>query len=289
MCSLGLSPSSPASIQRCDGNSDYGSDYDSEFAPPYTTNELIAILHDFYTFLTTLHFSESDLKLPPLGGWPSIPSTCAFKSPRSMEILRHLPYFKKSTPAFAHYNSKFLDYPSHRPSYFAGSSDEYIYLDEPFTTEDGDPVDWRDVICIAEGHESGGRMLFLDVVQGEITEDIVRCDLLGPVDVVEYLKGLKEEWSTLRLIYCTGRLVIEAEKIEDVEGEVDVEVVKKQRGKWGTEVDVRWMRSIYRRYGWPENFRQEEAEREVNKVMAEVGAGERGQGAGWYDWEKDRF
>ncbi|OAX83957.1 hypothetical protein ACJ72_01678 [Emergomyces africanus] len=277
-------PPSPSTNPDADSDHDSDSDSASDSTPPYTPSELAAIILDFYTFLTTLHFPASGLKRPPPGGWPSLTedSCAAFKSPLAIEVLRQLPYFDKSTEAYVHYKSRFVDYLSLAPSYFAGDEDNFIYADEPFESAEGDPVDMRDVICLACGRESGGRGYFLDVLRGEVTDDIVRVATLGAMDVVEFFDKLKGEYKSLKLIPYTGHLVIEAEEVEDLEGEdVDVgaEVMKRQSEEWWTETDVRWVRGVYRRWGWPDRFQRAEAEREVHEVMCEM------EEAGREGWE----
>lgn len=63
---------------------------------PYNRDEVIAIVSDFYTCLTThLHFYPSELKTPPAAGWPQI-SPDRFDNVRKSDIVvdlvRHLPY-----------------------------------------------------------------------------------------------------------------------------------------------------------------------------------------------------
>ncbi|KAJ4110266.1 hypothetical protein NW768_012026 [Fusarium equiseti] len=68
----------------------------------------------FYNFLTTLHFDEKDLKVPPPEGWPHLtPEFCRhFKADHTIEVLRHLPYFDQRTKVNIHRGSTLLDYTS---------------------------------------------------------------------------------------------------------------------------------------------------------------------------------
>ncbi|KFY00515.1 hypothetical protein O988_03255 [Pseudogymnoascus sp. VKM F-3808] len=268
-----------------DANPESDYDCESDFEPPYTPTELVAIITGFYTFLTTLHFSADDLKLPPASGWPSIPSLCAFKSERAMEVLHQLPYFKDTTPAQLHYKSTVIDYTSLPSSFYDAERDDYIDEDDEFHDYEGRLVDRRNLICFAQGRESGGRQLYLDVLTGEVTEDIIRCDLLSPVDVVAYFEALKEEYRSLRLVPCTGREIIEAQKVDEG-GDVGREEVLAEKGDFGTDTDVCWVRSVYRRHGWPDAFQQEDADKEINEVMEEMDVGERGKGKDlfWWRW-----
>ncbi|KFY14429.1 hypothetical protein V492_02627 [Pseudogymnoascus sp. VKM F-4246] len=302
-------PTLPSSPPLADADTD--SDHDSELPytpsePPYTPSELAAIVVDFYTFLTTLHFPASGLKLAPPGGWPNItPSSnryLSFKSPLATEVMRQLPYFDKSTEAYAHYKSRFIDHPSLRSPYWTFSKgddseeedkdeeedeeedeaedeaeDEFFDMVGPIESADGEEVDPRDVVCLASGRESGGAGFFLDVRRGEITEDIARMTTLSPVDVVVFFERLKEEYRSLKLIPCTGYLVMikEEEEVEESEG-VSTEVMMRQIERWGTKTDVRWLRALYRRWGWPDRYQRVEAEREVNEAMSKMEEGQTG-------------
>ncbi|KFY32328.1 hypothetical protein V493_00303 [Pseudogymnoascus sp. VKM F-4281 (FW-2241)] len=159
-------------------------------------------------------------------------------------------------------------------SLFLGTDEEDIFGPIDFDSAEGYSVDPRDVVCLATGQEAGGVHLFLDVRRGEITEDEVKCDTKNAVDVVVFFERFKEMYRSLKLIPCADyeMMVIdqrddpEAEGKEDGE-EVSTEVMMRQKELWETEMDVRWLRGLYRRLGWPDNFQRVEAEREVDEAM----------------------
>lgn len=104
-----------------------------------------------------------------------------------------------------------------------------------------DPVrsDLPNFITIAEGYESGGRMIILDVLKGVIYEDIIRYTNLGAVDVVDFFRDLKGQFERLELVPIRGTM------FED---------------EYDTDEEAQEYKDIYRQYGWPhESFRKEEA------------------------------
>ncbi|KFY30595.1 hypothetical protein V493_01810 [Pseudogymnoascus sp. VKM F-4281 (FW-2241)] len=272
MCPPTLPSSTPAA--------DADTDSDQDFKSPYTPSELAAIILDFYTFLTTLHFPASGLKLPPHGGWPNITQTSSpyfsSKSPLAIEVLRQLAYFDKSTDAPVHYKSRLIDH----PSLLLETDEDLFYSPIDFDSAEGYSVDPRDVVCLARGHESGGVQLFLDVRRGEMTEDEVRCDTKDAVDVVVFFERFKEKYRSMKLIACADYeiivieeredRVVEAEEAEEDGEEVSTEVMLSQEEEWYTATDVRWVRGLYRRLGWPDSFQSLEAERVINEAMSEM-------------------
>ena len=90
----------------------------------YTAAELSSHFLSFYQFLTTLHYSPADLKVPPPAGWPHLSSPTRLaswnlsKSPFALQVLAHLPYFTPYTGSDAnnnpgiHYKSALVDYTS---------------------------------------------------------------------------------------------------------------------------------------------------------------------------------
>lgn len=263
--------SSPPTSPTSDGEySEYSSTSSSLRGPPYTPEELGAIFLDFYTFLTTLHYDPAELKVPPPGGWPGItPELCAhFKSNFAIEVLRHLPYFDSRCREFVHYKSKLIDYTSFTRENFeeARARDE----DEEITDYDGNPMDMAHVFRIANGRESGGRLLFLNVRDGLLTEDWIRCDGLGPMDVNEYFGRLKESYRRLQVIPCPGRTTLVEPNMDDRGDKITKEQVCAQTEKWCTELDVQYIKQVYRHYGWPDAFRRDKSTAAIDELMSSM-------------------
>ncbi|OAG04648.1 uncharacterized protein CC84DRAFT_1187660 [Paraphaeosphaeria sporulosa] len=87
---------------------------EEEYEPSYSVKELAEIVLDFYKFLATLHYDRSDLHIPPPEGWPleCLPkNVIRKKSSRTIELMRHLPYFKEAKKStHLHYKCKLYDY-----------------------------------------------------------------------------------------------------------------------------------------------------------------------------------
>jgi len=237
--------------------------------PPYTPDELAAIFLDFYTFLTTLHYDAADLKIPPPDGWPglTLESCAGWKTDYAIEVLRRLPYFKRR--AAIHYKSELIDYTSLGPERF--TEPDYREAGLEFWSHRGEEdVDPIHVFCIAEGRESFGRQLFLDVKHGEITEDMIRAQQLDPDDVGSYFEKLKEGYQSLQLIPCVGRVTIEADSVDERANLISEEEFRAQTEEWGTDLDIQYLRQLYRQHGWPDAFRHEDAKKAVDELVHSI-------------------
>lgn len=263
----------------CDDNSSssVASDVEcleSEFSysrdPPYTPQALADIFLDFYRFLATLHFNPADLKIAPPEGWPGISREIYpnWKSDYALEVIRRLPYFRSK--AAVHYKCRLIDYTSFNPKELP-QLDELLE-DKEFWDDEG-IVDPAHVICIASGFESFGRMLFLDVQSGMITEELIRADILPPQDIQDYFNELKDTYRSLKIIPCVGRITIKANRVPERNHSLDVitqDQVCAQEEEWGTELDIHYVRQLYRQYGWPDDFRRDEARMVLDELMSRI-------------------
>lgn len=251
---------------------------DSDATPPpnepYSPEAIGTILLKFYRFLTTLHYDVADLKVPPPEGWPSITSErCAhFRSDRAIQVLRHLPYF--DSKEYIHYKSRIIDYTSLTREFFESPQprDQWVEI----SSADGEPVDKLDVVCIAAGHETHGRELFLNVKDGEITEDAVLSAQLDAVDIQLYFQSLQDAYRDLKLIPCPGRITIEAWDVVEREGIICEDQVRTQPQVWGTNLDVQYVRQVYRANGWPHAFQKANAVRAIESLLESM-EGRRGE------------
>lgn len=76
-------------------------------------------------------------------------------------------------------------------------------------------MDPSDVVCIAVGHESFSRELWLNVKDCEIFEDFHAGDLLDAVPVEGFFDNLKEQYQSLKFIPGKRRITIEAENLPE--------------------------------------------------------------------------
>ncbi|KAK2831947.1 hypothetical protein FQN49_007007 [Arthroderma sp. PD_2] len=249
---------------------------EEEAGPPYTPRELAAIFLDFYTFLTTLHYNAANLKIAPPEGWPNItPEFCGgLKSDFAVDVLRHLPYLMNDDfGAQFHYKSELIDYTTYSPEEFH-EADDWVqelgcFYSEHEENEDG-IVDSIHIIWIATGRESFGRQFFLDVKHGTITEYMLRADMLDPVDVRTFFDRLKEDYQTLRLIPCLGRITIESDRVEERSSDISKEEVLAQTEDQ-SDSDIQYIRQIYRQHGWPDAFQAAEAMNAVDEFYGPIG------------------
>ncbi|KAG7417656.1 hypothetical protein DER46DRAFT_569747 [Fusarium sp. MPI-SDFR-AT-0072] len=177
--------------------------------PRMTTDELRALFIDFYTFLTTLHYDKSHLKIPPPTGWPELtPESCAyFKSDYAIEVIRHLPY--STCIEYVHYKSKLLDHTAFTQKDF--EKHRNYHQDWEFWSSEGELMDPGDVVCITVGHESFSRELWLNVKHCEIFEDFHGGNMLDAVPVEDFFDNLKELYESLKLIPGKRRITLREE------------------------------------------------------------------------------
>lgn len=260
-------------------------------SPPYSAGEIAAIVRDFLTFLTTLHREPGELRVPPPGGWPAYTAeNCAgFKSDLVVEVLRNLPYLERPASGEEgslgqiHYKSHLHDFSVFDREAF--TEQEYLWSgddDDDDDESDDDEIEVPDdVVIIAEGYESGGRTLFLNVRKGTIVEVEIRCgDSVW--DLREYFEDLKGKYRRLELIPFPGREMIESGAVGVKPGEparvVSEEEVLAQTDPYvgSTIPDVLYVQQLYRSYGWPDAFRREEALGAVRALIAGREAATRG-------------
>ncbi|KAI1661374.1 hypothetical protein F4813DRAFT_347341 [Daldinia decipiens] len=194
--------------------------------PRYTRDQYVAIINDFYTFLTRMYIADSALKHPPEGGWSNVtPENCSGfgKNTFVVDLLKHLPYIEggEENDVDIHYKCNVVDYSTATPEKFSGTR---IKLGEISASADG-PVPAHTVV-IAEGHESGGVVLLLDTEEGIIIEEIIRYGRGGEWDVTEYFSNLRRKYERLQMFHIPGTETIqempdildEDETVDPVEG-----------------------------------------------------------------------
>ena len=231
---------------------------------PYSPEEIAEIFRDFYTFLTTLHYNPGELVMPPPQGWPNLTpgSDLDAKSHLALEVIRRLPCLAGSSDV--HYKSRLVDYSTVDRSYFVGK--RVFDGEEVFA---GDVPDH--VFIFARGHESGGRTLFFDVNTGEVIEEMIRMERKPVKDVKVYFTDLKEAYRSLKLIPYPGMDTIEAWDVDERETTIPEEELLAQTDDWETDLDIQYLRQVYRDCGWPSEFRKEEAFGEVDRLLEERG------------------
>lgn len=235
----------------------------------YTPQRLVEIITDFYEFLTTLHLDPAELKYPPPEGWANINRNVdkQWKHKDVIYVMSHMPC-ATGPDRTVHYKSKLIDYSTedmdevksqsmHRAGWHACETSEGLKRSAQY------------YFHLSYGYESGGRELQLNVKDGEVIEEMIRMDELEPRDIQEYFEEQKELHRSLKLISCRGYVSRDQDAhVPDRDDTIDEEEVLSQTDEWGTELDIQYLRQIYRQHGWPESFRRVEAEAAVNSHMA---------------------
>lgn len=280
MCGHGSSPSPPPSD---DGSHDSHVSEGSD-EPRLTPQELGALFVDFYSFMTTLNYDQSDLKIPPPTGWPEITlESCGhIKSDYTVEVMRHLPYLDNKSTAQIHYRSKSLDLSVWTPEDFKRHDEIYDFMEFWSSEDEQDP---SDVVCIAEGYGTYGRILWLLVKDCEIIEHLNKADALSAIPVEDFFSNLREQYENLKLIPGKGRITIEAEKVPKRKQRITKDEVNSQAEGLGTDLDIQYVRQIYRDHGWPHSFNLEAASRAVDTWLEPSNSDS--EGPRGYDWWKD--
>ncbi|KAL6912433.1 hypothetical protein FSST1_010193 [Fusarium sambucinum] len=257
-------------------------DSESSREPRLTPQELGALFIEFYSFMATLNYDISDLKIPPRTGWSDITSeSCGgIKSEYAIEVMRHLPYFDSKCESHIHFKSKLWDLTTWTPDNFEKHRETYEAMEFWSSEDEQDP---SDVICIAEGYESYGRGLWLLVKDCEIIEDLLEADALSSVPVEEFFANLKEQYKALKLIPGKSRVTIEAENVPDCDERITEDEVNGQTEKWGTNLDIQYVRQIYRDHGWPHSFDFEAASKAIDDWLEPAGVA-RGKGPRGFAW-----
>ncbi|KAL4721846.1 hypothetical protein ACLX1H_011340 [Fusarium chlamydosporum] len=202
-------------------------------------------------------------------------------TPQEIGVL-FIDFYTKG-PYHIHYKSKLWDLTTWTPEKFKQHREDNDWL-ELWSSED--EQDHSDVICIAQGYESYGRDLWLLVKDGEIVEYMVRADTLSSVTVEEYFAKMKEQYETLQLIPGKGRVTIEAEHVPEREERISVEEVNGQTEEWHTDLDVQYLRQIYRDHGWPHSFDSKAAFKAVDDWLEREGLENGEDGPRGYAWEE---
>ncbi|GKU11787.1 hypothetical protein FLAG1_12144 [Fusarium langsethiae] len=280
MCGHNSSPSPPPSD---DGSHD-SDDSEGSDEPRLTPQELGVLFVDFYSFMATLNFDKSELKIPPPTGWSEVTlESCGhMKSDYTVEVMRYLPYFDNKSTSQIHYRSKLFDLTVWTPGDFKKHSEIHQAMEFWSSEDEQDP---SDVVCIAEGYGTGGRGLWLLVKDCEIIEELSEVDVMSAVPVEDFFSNLREQYENLKLIPGERRITIEAENVPERKQRITEDEVNGQTEEWGTDLDIQYVRQIYRDYGWPHSFDMEAASRVVDTWLEPSGSDVE-EGPRGYSWPR---
>ncbi|KAK4442665.1 hypothetical protein QBC34DRAFT_479925 [Podospora aff. communis PSN243] len=285
--------------------SDADSDAESVESPVYTSDELISLLDDYFDFLSGLHFdpdlltpadatSSRDINITLENLSDSDVSSTLELNAFTRDLLYRLPRFTHagSTNADFDHKSNLIDWTQYHPGWFDPARLEYLIpLSLPY--EDGDTILLDalrgDIIRIlgsegggaagAGAAGAGGRAATppppppdYDSDYDSDDSDDSDYDAIKFRDICDYIKKRKFQLRKLVHIPCPGRETMEIDhSLGKPEGEVTEEQVFAQEIKaWGTDLDFRYMRQVYREHGWPEEFEREECWEFIEGFLARM-------------------
>ncbi|KAI1390260.1 uncharacterized protein F4822DRAFT_401363 [Hypoxylon trugodes] len=253
----------------------------------YSREETIAVIRDFYQFLTKLYLPESAIVEPPPEGWPTITKekfSPLGKSDEVIELLRHLPYIREPPDdKYRLYGGPFIhlqDWRSGRENQalLEGDGEGLKVITEGWQAFETTPPD---VI----GLTSGGRdyaAFLLDTHLGVIywndhsnrtvQENPSRERILDEPDdyapeeqhdwrwepawaIADFFEVIKDEYRSLHFVPLSWREVTDIYMIysENEEGMLPM------------------MQEIYRQHGWPnlDVYRKEDCLKAVREALKE--------------------
>lgn len=126
----------------------------------------------------------------------------------------------------------------------------------------------ENMIVLANGYESGGLNLILDVFKGIIHEDQIRgSGLTGDTPVEDYFSDLRSKLEKLEIVPIPGDERHEGDFWEGAKA-IPVDDVSEELITFDEDENVRECRKIYRSFGWPrEAYRKEEAVAAIKAYM----------------------
>ncbi|KAI1804047.1 hypothetical protein F4811DRAFT_521986 [Daldinia bambusicola] len=249
--------------------------------PRYTRDEYVAIINDFYTFLTRMHIADSALEHPPDEGWRNItPEKCSGfgKTAFVIDLLKHLPYIQggMENDVDIHYKCNVVDYSALTPEDFGSAWIKYGEIAASASADGPVPVPVpAHTVVLARGHESGGRDLLLDTERGSVIEEAIRFQRCGEWDVAEYFEELRRKYEALEMFHIPGTETVQwmehgyDEKEMAAAAATHAQAPLREGEFFPTEEDVRWVRYLYKSYGWPRpEFRRDECLEAIARYKA---------------------
>jgi hypothetical protein len=237
---------------------------------PILINRIVGLFYDYFDFLVRLILPKDAILRPLPSGWPNIRvqnrEDLTEVGLLVFDVLSHLPAIDYQRAGHT------TDYKSHYrlgPHINSGNLEVKRWEKAPQIPMQG--CNGPEVM-IAEGHESGGVHLYLDVMVGAIREDINRIELGGRGAVKDYLARKTEMYENLDAIFHPVLdeefRTSEHEHTEPYDAatmEVRGEPVIESDFGYECEEDYLWLRHLYRKFGWPEeSWRKEEALRAID-------------------------
>lgn len=248
---------------------------------PIMVNRIVAPFYDFFEFLVRLKLPENSVMRPPPSGWPNL--TVRNRDDLTevgrlfFDVLSQLPAIPDHRPDYAtDYKSFFLLGPNSQADntslevWQRATQRSDVPMRDPKDRDDGgETYQIPTELLIAQGHESGGVNVYLDVLTSRIREDIIRMGPGGGAFVWEYFADKRRSYEDLDYIFHPESretfLFSHREDTEPYDGasmEARGEPILEEYfgGDDDHDEDYLWVRHLYRKFGWPgESWQKEEA------------------------------
>lgn len=226
---------------------------------------LVTPFYDHYKFLTRLWMPESSITCPPQSGWPDITADILGpvlrKTGFAIDVLRHLPYIEGGVPRLK--NRTNINYRCGVVNYSTFTPEKH----ELNLLEDGHQITKHDIIIAKRNgccHCSRIDMV-LDTLMGTIYERISKRD--RPRLVENYFTDMRRSCENLDFVFLPGGDPWEGQDYEiDEDDEENPNDDDNQRHRPYNAVEteaegppirgddlarLRWVRHLYRKFGWP--------------------------------------
>ncbi|KAM3530514.1 hypothetical protein NHJ13051_001347 [Beauveria bassiana] len=202
-----------------------------------------------------------------------------FRGDYALQVLRHLPYLGGGPPQHLHYQCEVVDYTAVYRAWFVeqhmdGDTDEW------WSTLSQVPAAWMLPLALGVGREASS--FYLNVVDAEVCEVVSGLGYDGPKPLDAWVDEMKQLFACLRLIPCDGKLMLVCGEVEDTEERIGEDEFRAEEGYFPTDLDVRFIRQVYREYGWPERFRYKEAMAYLLPVVEDIAKDN--DDWWWMDW-----
>ncbi|KAM0811636.1 hypothetical protein AB5N19_11992 [Seiridium cardinale] len=164
---------------------------------PYTCDELLSIISEFYEFLNTFYLPANALKYPPPGGWLDL-------TPESTVSKNRI-----------HYKCNVADYYAYSPDQLVVVASEFEWKSE---LVDLHPRAKVHTFVLANGYESGSRMIMLKRATGGMEVTMQAYDSYNEGGVGAYLKNSRRNYETLEMLPIPGAEAVAGDLSEEKEG-----------------------------------------------------------------------
>ncbi|ORY11049.1 hypothetical protein BCR34DRAFT_565883 [Clohesyomyces aquaticus] len=244
-----------------------GSDAEVDNPLTYNRDEIITSLTEFYEFLSTLPYVEPAAVLtPPSAGWPNItPENFAglHKNDEVINLLKHLPYIDLS-------HHEYIIAPETYPVDYRGE-----LFQRDVTVESvgrslplGDDVAFPEWVINLTYGSRDGTYVMLDTSDGTVTEYNIQYENDDP----QYDEDDPRSWRN----QCEGEAMSLTELLDDWRSKYfKLEWMGHSMNGWPTVMwadrgdenyeDVKEMRKIIRKHGWPSSFQREACQRALRE------------------------